>query len=199
MAASFRIPSNLLLSILSSELQTTPLNKRKSSASRGPFQLPCPALDLRRARTGWPYTGLPRNRIVDYYVVMMGNGLSNKEKITQYKIKQCRWRKNRWESTEEGRRNSVTNKMMSGEDNRSRYSNSSITHRHPRWRLETYLACHLETVVCGKSNNTSPPSCSKEPDFIARHGACWLSQQGETNPGGRRAGSEFNDAVSSLW
>jgi hypothetical protein len=27
MAASFRIPSNLLLSILSSELQTTPLNK----------------------------------------------------------------------------------------------------------------------------------------------------------------------------
>jgi len=36
-----------------------------------------------------PYAGLPRNG-VDYYVVMMGNDESNKEKITQYKIKQCR-------------------------------------------------------------------------------------------------------------
>lgn len=115
-------------------------------------QTDCAATPCTSYQSTQPYAGLPRNG-VDYYVVMMGNDESNKEKITQYKIKQCRWRKSRWESKEIGTRNSVTNKMMSGEDNRSRRRNSSITRRHTRWRLENYLGCHSATLVRGKLNN----------------------------------------------
>jgi len=52
-------------------------------------QTDCAAMPCTTYQSIQPYARLPRNG-VDYYVVMMGNDESNKEKITQYKIKQCR-------------------------------------------------------------------------------------------------------------